>query len=268
MSGRIEISRRGAVQLWRFVNPPEGFMDDGTEAALTAALAALEDDGETRAVVLAGPERAEDPVFIRHYDVRLLEARARTMAERGMTFGEDRPVPEPPLHRALRAIERHRLPFLAAIDGACMGGGFELALACDLRLAGPEATAIGLPEARIGLLPGAGGTQRLPRLIGEAKALDFMLFGRTVAAAEAAALGLVHAAPEGPALAEALARAETLAALPAAALAHIKRLVRGHGGDAAGHAAERTLFCDLMVSDEGLARMARMNAEGRDIRDG
>ncbi len=145
-----------------------------------------------------------------------------------------------------------------------MGGGFELALACDIRLAEAGDHWLGLPEVLIGLLPGAGGTQRLPRLIGEAAALDFILRGRTVRPKEAARMGLVSECVEGPVMDRARALAAELSRAPALALAHVKRLMRGGG---AGLAAERTLFCDLMVSDEAVALMGRMNAGSGDIRD-
>ena len=89
-------------------------------------------------------------------------------------------------------------PVIAAINGLCMGGGFELSLACDLRIAGREVEAIGLPETRIGIFPGGGGTQRLPRVIGEAKALDVILRGLTFTGEGALELGLVHEVSDVP----------------------------------------------------------------------
>lgn len=252
------------IAVLRFSNPPEGFMDEGTEAGLVAALDRIEAEPGLRAVVLTG---AEPGVFIRHYDVRVLEARARGMAARGMAFSAARPVPEPRLHACLRRIEASPLPFVAAINGAAMGGGYELALACDIRLAEAGDYPIGLPEVRLGLLPGAGGTQRLAGLVGRARALEMILTGATYGPERAAELGLVGRCVAGPVLPAALDLARGLAATPAAALGHVKALVRGAGADAAALAAERTLFCDLMVRPEAIALMARMNAGDRDIRD-
>ena len=207
-------------------------------------------------------------VFVRHYDVGVLEQRGRAMAARGLRFTLDRPVPEAPLHRALARIEASDRIFIAAINGTCMGGGYELALACDLRYAQAGRYRIGLPEVNIGLLPGAGGTQKLQRVMGAARALESLLLGRTFEPAEAAAQGLVHACVDDV-LAHALAVATELAAKPQPALGHIKRLARraGSGDAAAGLAEERTLFCDTLISDAALQRMAEMNAGRRDISD-
>jgi hypothetical protein len=96
----------------------------------------------------------------------------------GSSFSPARPVPESPIHACLRRMEASERVFIAAIEGVAMGGGFEMACG-DLRIAKAGDYPIGLPEANIGLLPGAGGTQRLTRLIGPGKALQLMLTGRT-----------------------------------------------------------------------------------------
>ncbi len=264
-SDRLLVSRVGAVAILRFSNPPQGYMDDGTEAALAVALDGIERDEAVRAVILTG---AQPGLFIRHFDVRVLERRARKMAERGMRFAVERPVPETSLLASFRRIEDSPKPFICAINGTAMGGGFELALCCDLRIAEDGPYALGLPEVNLGLLPGAGGTQRLPRLVGTARALEIALLGRTMSPRDCAALGLVHeCVPD--ALARALELGHELAAKPALALAHVKRLVRGALAMplADGLAQERTLFCDLMVRPEAIERMADMNAGRRDIRD-
>ncbi len=103
-----------------------------------------------------------------------------------------------------------------------MGGGFELSLACDLRIAGRDVAAIGLPETRIGIFPGGGGTQRLPRIIGEAKALEMILRGLTVTGPGAYELGIVHEVVDDP-FARALELAAELASRGAEGLAFAKR---------------------------------------------
>jgi enoyl-CoA hydratase len=116
-------------------------------------------------------------------------------------------------------------PVIAAINGLCMGGGFELSLACDLRIVGKEVTAIGLPETRIGIFPGGGGTQRLPRVIGEAKALEMILRGLTVTGPRAHEMGIVHEVVADP-LARALEIGAELSGRGAEGLAFAKRLTR------------------------------------------
>lgn len=98
---------------------------------------------------------------------------------------------------------------IAAVDGVALGGGLELAMACTLRVAGPGA-GFGLPEVKLGLIPGAGGTQRLPRLVGRSRALDIMLSARTVPAEEAHRIGLVDRLTDGDALTAARELAATL----------------------------------------------------------
>ena len=262
---RIAAQAEGAVLRVQLFNPPMGCMDSQTESELLALLDRVDATPQWRVVLLTGRDAG---VFVRHYDVRVLEQRGRDMAARGLRFALERPVPEAPLHRALARIEASDRIFIAAINGTCMGGGYELALACDLRYAQAGRYRIGLPELNIGLLPGAGGTQKLQRVMGAARALESLLLGRTFEPAEAAAQGLVHACVDDV-LAHALAVAQELAAKPQPALGHIKRLARraGHGDMAAGLAEERTLFCDTLISDAALQRMAEMNAGRRDISD-
>jgi len=262
--GRATLQRRDdGIAVLRLSNPPQGFMDDASEAGIEAALDAIDADDRLRVVVITG---AQPGVFVRHFDVGVLEQRARALAARGLRFDPARPVPEAPIHRITRRIETSARIFVAAINGFAMGGGFELALACDLRIAQEGDYRIGLPETNIGLLPG-GGTQRLTRLVGPGRALEWILLGRTFAPREAAALGLVNACHDGPALDHALEIAGALLRRHPLALTHVKRLVRGAAGPAgaAGLAEERTLFCDLFTTAQSIEIMAGFNASGRSI---
>jgi enoyl-CoA hydratase/carnithine racemase len=131
------------------------------------------------------------------------------------------------LRRAMRGIEQAPQPFVAALNGAALGGGLELALACDLRIASRSA-ALGLPEVALGIIPGGGGTQRLARLVGVARAKDLVLTGRRVGAAEALAMGLVsRVAPAGRLREEALAVAEQVARNAPISIRQAKRAVDG-----------------------------------------
>ena len=263
---QITTRQDGAVLTATFSNPPDGYMNIGTAGELTSLLDSIESDDSVRVIVLTG---GQPDVFIRHYDVGELETTSRQMSDKGMTFDTARPVPESPYLACLRRMENMSKIFIAAINGTAMGGGFELALACDIRLVKDGASHLGLPEVNLGILPGAGGTQRLPRLIGEGRALEMMLLGRTISPAEALDLGIVTECVDGDVLARAQSIAAEVAGKPQRAVAHIKRLVRGSTSRTIddGLAEERTLFCDLMVDPQAITRMAEMNTGKRDIRD-
>lgn len=263
---QLAVRRDGAIAVVSIASPPDGYMDAMTVAELDAATGQFEHDRTLKVVVFAG---GLPGVFIRHYSVVELEKLARDLKARGRSFDPSRPVPERILDRVFRRMEHGHLVTIAAIDGDAMGGGCEFALACDLRFAGDGGFEIGLPEIKLGILPGAGGTQKLARLVGTARALELTLRGRTLRPREAADLGLVHAVCAEGGLARAEAVAREIARQPALAIRHIKQLVRGaHDMPLQeGLALERTLFLDLMVRDEAIERMTRMNAEGRDIRD-
>jgi len=129
------------------------------------------------------------------------------------------------LHELLRAMLEWPRPILVAVRGQCLGGGLELALACDFRVAGEGAT-FGLPEVGIGILPSSGGTHRLVRLVGAAKAKELVLLGEHVAAADAAAAGLVtRLAPAGKAVEHALAIARRIAEQPPLAVAVARQAI-------------------------------------------
>ncbi|MGP1254370.1 MAG: enoyl-CoA hydratase/isomerase family protein [Kiloniellales bacterium] len=265
-SSRVEVVRHGPVAAVALSNPPHGLMDEAMEQELAAVVEELEADPSIRAVVLTG---GQEGVFVRHYDVAVLERRGRALAARGLSFSPERPVPEATFHGTLRRMEESNKAYVAALNGTAMGGGFELALACDLRLVQDGPFDLGLPEINLGILPGAGGTQRLPRLIGQARALELTLLGGTLSPRRTTEIGLALACIEGPVLPVALETAQRLAAKPPQALAHIKRLVRGAAATplADGLAAERTLFCDLMIRDDALTLMTEWTEGHRDIRD-
>jgi enoyl-CoA hydratase/carnithine racemase len=118
------------------------------------------------------------------------------------------------------------MPTIAAIEGNALGGGLELALCCDLRIASERAR-LGLPEVRLAVTPGAGGTQRLPRVVGAARARELILTGRVIDAAEAERIGLVtEVVPSGEAVARATAVAEDIAARGPLAVREAKRLIQ------------------------------------------
>lgn len=151
---------------------------------------------------------------------------------------------------------------IAAINGDCMGGGYELALACDFRLAADGPYQIGLPEAVLGILPGGGGTQRLPRLIGRGRALEVLLFGNVYNPREAEKMGMVNRvlAPDDL-MAFAMDWAQTLASRPPRAIAAIKRAVYvGADRDLeSGLYVERMEMTQLMCSQDARTLMSDYN---------
>lgn len=209
------VARHGAVERWTIEGEPRrnsltmALLAEG--AALLRRVAA---DRAVRAVVITGAGRK---AFCAGADLK--ERAAMGDAE---VAG---------FHRALRAfldgLEALPQPVLAALNGAALGGGLELALACDLRVAA-EGVELGLPEVGLGIIPGGGGTQRLPRLLGVARAKDLILTGRRVGAAEALAMGLVAAVAPPERLAdEALALAGRVARHAPVSLRQAKRAIDG-----------------------------------------
>lgn len=165
---------------------------------LSEALDTLRQEPTTRAVLLAS---AAPGCFCAGADLK--ERATMTAAEAGEAVGG--------LRRLMASVAALPMPTIAVLEGAALGGGAELALACDLRVAGAGA-ALGFPEARLGIIPGAGGTQRLPRLVGAAAAKELVFTGRRVGGAEAAGMGLVdHCVEEGRAMERALEIAADIA---------------------------------------------------------
>jgi enoyl-CoA hydratase/carnithine racemase len=180
-------------------------------AALDEAITTVSDDPAVRVVVISGEGKA----FSAGADIKEFGALAGPLDFRA--FIER-------LETVLRRLERLPKPSVAAVNGIAFGGGLELALACDLRVV-DEGARLGVPEIKLGLLPGAGGTQRLPRIVAPAVAMQMLMTGDPVDAAEAHRIGLANeVAPAGTAVERALAVARTLAARAPLALAAVKRL--------------------------------------------
>jgi len=159
------------------------------------------------------------------------------------------------MHGLLRAMETSRVATIAAVNALAFGGGCELAMACDLRIVADSAT-FGQPEINLGIIPGFGGTQRLPRLVGEAKALEMNLTGDAISAGEAYELGLAdRVVPDHELLDTAVAWARKLARQAPLAVEQIKR-VSANGDLDGGIEAEKRAFASVFASDdarEGIA---------------
>lgn len=207
-----EDTREGvSIALLTLASPPVNALGDELIAALAAGLERVE-TLEPRALVVAS-------AFPRYFAVG---ADLKLLGQLDAARFDDY------LTRVTGAIERVPalgIPSVAAISGQAVGGGLELALACTLRVAETGAS-LGLPEIKLGLLPGAGGTQRLPRLVGPRLAVDLLLSGRSIGAEEAAAAGLVdRVAAAGTAASAATDLAFELASMPQQAVAAILRCV-------------------------------------------
>jgi len=187
--GPVTVERDGDVAVVTMNNPPVNALGLALRSGILAALDSLRGDAGVRAIVLAGTARA----FSGGADIT--------------EFG--RPAQDPNLRHVISAVEDMPVPVIAAMQGVALGGGLELALGCHARAAWPGAK-MGLPEVKLGLLPGAGGTQRLPRVVGVEKALSMIVTGTPVGAAEAQAAGLVDALLDGPYPGAAVAYARTV----------------------------------------------------------
>lgn len=257
----------GQTLVVRFTNPPHGYMDAATVPELEPVVSRAETDEAVHCVVFTG---GLPGVFIRHYSVQELEQLSDNLVQRGFEADTTAPGPESPLHQVFRRVQELPKPTIAAINGTAMGGGFEFALCCDIRIAEDGPYSLGLPEINVGILPGAGGTQKLARLVGTARALEMVLRGRTVTPKEAEALGMVHEVTDaGLVFQRAMEYAEDLCRKSPLAIRHIKELVRTATETPLneGLARERTLFLDLLVSNDARRLMHDMNEGLRDIRD-
>jgi enoyl-CoA hydratase len=244
----LQISREGAAVVVTMTNPPKNLMNTAMVSELTALATDLEADGEVRALILTG---GVEGIFITHYDVGEL-AFVSDRARQSESVGRGPELHD--THKLLLKLQSLPQPVIAALNGTAMGGGCELALACDFRIMEKRPGAvIGLPEVRVGILPGAGGTQRMTRLLGTARAMELMLLGNTLDADSAAGVGLVHRAVEpGRAVPEALALADELAQRPALSIAMIKQCVL-QGSEMAlmdGLRFEQEAFWKTMRSDD------------------
>jgi enoyl-CoA hydratase/carnithine racemase len=253
MSGELLLERRGAVALVQF-NRPEAMnaFNDAIRARFPVLMGELDADPAIAAIVITG---AGDKAFCAGADIK--EGR-----ERLSPVGERRRLTPTSW---IEALDRVSKPVIAAIHGICLGGGLEIAMACDIRVAAANAK-LGLTETALGLIPGGGGTQRLPRLIGLSRAIDMLLTAARIDAAEAHRIGLVTrlAGTRDDAIAEALAIAELIASRPPAAIAYCKEAaIAGLATDlATGLGIEKSLFA-LLTNTADRAEAAAAFAEKR-----
>ncbi len=239
----FHVERHGAVARCVLDKPPANSLDAELHDAFAALLDRLESDDGIRAVVLAS---ANPQIFLagakleafpdEHFSAEATSARV-DLAQR--TFGR---------------VQRLAKPVIAEIAGHALGGGCELALACDFRLMSTRDALIGCPEIRLGIIPGGGGTQRLPRLVGRSRATRMLLLGERLDAASAKEAGLVDETYDGAEAtrAAALELAAELAELPSPGVRLIKRCLND-GYDASlagGFAVEREAAIEALAQPE------------------
>ncbi len=192
MKGTVHYEKRGEIALLSIDNPPVNPLSSGVRQGLYDGVTRALDDDEVKAIVVTGMHRA----FIAGADISEFGAAA--------TEGVG-------LLEAIEKMEASTKPIVAAINGTAFGGGLEVALCCDYRIAAVRAP-VGLPEVKLGLLPGAGGTQRLPRLIGAELAVQAIVSGNPILAPQALEMGIIDKIAEGDIVDSGIAYAEEIVA--------------------------------------------------------
>ncbi|AEY02790.1 enoyl-CoA hydratase [Oceanimonas sp. GK1] len=235
----IQYEKQGHVALLTMNNPPANTWTVDSLNRLAALVEKLNSDEDIRSLVLTGEG---EKFFCAGAELRLFadgdKGKAHAMAQ---AFG-----------RAFEALSDFRGLSVAAINGFAMGGGLEAALACDLRIAAERAV-MGLPEARVGLLPCAGGTQLLPHLVGEAWAKRLILCGERLSAEQALGIGLVEEmVPDNEVLSRAMALAESAAGQSPGSVAACKRLIQSARQRplSEGRVRERDYFMALFDTED------------------
>jgi enoyl-CoA hydratase/carnithine racemase len=235
----VRVEREGDAAVLTIDNPPVNAIAWPVRDEIREVLDGLAGDAAVRVAILTG---AGEKIFVAGADVTEFPP---LRYETGLKRQE----------RALawwNAVVRFPKPLIAALNGHTLGGGLELALACDIRIAASHAR-LGLPETGLGILPAGGGTQRLARLVGPARAKDLVFTGRHVGAEEALEMGLADAVvPDDEVYATAVAMARKFAAGPPLALAAAKRAIdEGLDGDLdTGLALESRLFAELFDTED------------------
>jgi enoyl-CoA hydratase len=242
----VELTREGAVAIVTVARPEAlNALNTETNERLASVVSELSADDAVRAVVLTG---AGDSSFVAGADIAEMQHFSAEQARRFGALGQ----------AVMNGIEAAPQPWIAAVNGFALGGGCELALACDIRLASEKAK-FGQPEIGLGITPGFGGTQRLPRMVGEGWAKYLVLSGRHIRAEEALRIGLVQAVyPKDDLMAQAMKLAAELAGKSPLAMRYCKAAVQAAVSSdlATGQGIERDLFALAFASEDQSEGMA------------
>lgn len=256
MERAITHELRGAVAIVRFAAPPSGQITIRAARELLDTMGSLLADAHVRAIILTG---GQPGIFIRHASIADIARGSLALAE-GRASLDD--YAEGAFIRLGALLDNADKPVIAAIDGLCMGGGYEIALSCVLRIAGTERTLIGLPEIRLDICPGSGGIPRLARLIGPHRARRLALLGTLHDGAAALAEGLVDEVAADP-LKRAMDLAEALSVRHPAAVAAILRSATS----GVTPADTARIFGQVVAEPKVLERLDRHLASGVPLED-
>ncbi len=213
MSGQVLVTKGNHIAVVTIDNPPLNVLSSYIFTGLENAFVELESDDDVVAIIVTG---AGNRAFIAGADIREFP---------DMMESTDLKSEVMKIHSVMNRIDQINKPTIAVLNGTTFGGGCELALACDIRIA-EEHAQLGLPEVKLGLFPGGGGTQRLPRLIGEARAKELMFTGDPISANSALQIGLVnHVVPTDSGLDAAMELASKIARYFLQSLSRITRAV-------------------------------------------
>jgi enoyl-CoA hydratase len=240
MFKNLRLEKEGTVAVLTIDRPDRlNAIDNATVEEIDSALTQIESDKDLRVLILTG---AGDKAFVAGADIQELAERDRVNGRRDTRRRQE----------VYTRLEQLEIPSIAAINGYALGTGLELAMACTFRIASANAK-LGQPEVKLGIIPGAGATQRLPKLVGQAAALEMILTGEPITAEHALKIGLANrVVPPNELLAECRTLAQNLASRPRLALQYGKEAVlrAGEGSLAEGLAHESYLHALACASDD------------------
>jgi enoyl-CoA hydratase len=238
----IEYRAENGIAVLEFNNPPANAYTLESLKELDAAIVKARFDSNVHVIVLRG---AGDKFFSAGADINMLSKESNEFRNHFALFG----------HETLSRLENTPKLVIAAINGHCVGGGLEIAMACDIRIAKKNAGRTGLAEVNLGVIPGMGGTQRLPRLVGKARAMDLAVTGRMIAFEEAVEFGLINEMFEGDDFFDQIldyARQFVAPNKPSKAVGLIKRAIQTglQGSQWEGLAFERELLAQAFATSD------------------